>query len=137
MAPHCLFGVSLVLLGALSVSFCAACRVSGLWKTENGITMTIRLYENGSFNGTFRKAGHDAEATLAGYQQDGDQPTFSFTVKPKSTDSIISYIGQCFLPPDGEDLLLTTRIVKEHASNHTQDTEIKIACERFTRIYVV
>ncbi|XP_078533280.1 avidin-related protein 7-like [Lissotriton helveticus] len=134
-------GVTLLLLGFFAVSASAVCRVSGLWETIKNSSrltkMTIDLNNDGLFNGTYWEAGASIQSNLTGYQQDEELPTFGFTVKSVNSANTIVYVGHCYLPPGGEDILITTRIVKEHSLNPTDFRKMKANQVNFTRISVV
>ncbi|KAJ1212548.1 hypothetical protein NDU88_000203 [Pleurodeles waltl] len=140
MGPGTVSAVTLLLLGLFTVSASAACRVSGLWETKKnsneGTKITIRLKDDGLFSGTYREEGSSTLSNLTGYQQDGDQPTFSFAVKSKTSASTIAHIGCCYLPPNGEDILITTRIVKKSSTHPSDCLKITTTQVNFTRIFV-
>ncbi|XP_078533282.1 uncharacterized protein LOC144819183 isoform X2 [Lissotriton helveticus] len=132
-------GVALLLLGLFAAPLSDACRVSGPWETiknsNKGIRINIRPQEDGLFSGTYFDAGASTESNLTGYQQAGQQPTFGFTVK-SSTSATIVHMGHCYVSPDGESILITTKFVKEPSTYPKDFPKYTATAVNFTRIYV-
>ncbi|XP_074668722.1 LOW QUALITY PROTEIN: avidin-like [Strix aluco] len=99
------------------------CVLTGQWKNDLGSNMTIGELRNFiTFNGTYLTAVSMSPkkippSPLLGFQQHTDQPTFGFTVKWKSTNTITVFTGQCFLNDDGNEVLDTMWLLRLDADS--------------------
>ncbi|NXJ86786.1 AVID protein, partial [Trogon melanurus] len=109
--------------GANSESPLLQCVLTGDWINDLGSTMTIgKVNEEGSFSGTFFTAVGDASnpiepSPLLGYQKLINQPTFGFTMSWSCSDSILVYVGQCFVDDRGQEVLRTMWFLRSHADD--------------------
>ncbi|NXL67072.1 AVID protein, partial [Chordeiles acutipennis] len=98
------------------------CDLQGLWRNELGSNMTLSARDSaGSFSGSYHTAVTATNkqilvSPLQGAQQHPStkgQPTFGFTVQWQFTDSITTFVGQCFVDRRGKETLETAWLLRE------------------------
>ncbi|XP_069075438.1 avidin-like [Pleurodeles waltl] len=142
MAPgYCTKTPLLVLLGlALTTTVCSKCDLSGKWKNGLGSTMSIGSVDSkGGFEGSYLSALSSTDNTikespLAGAQQLDDEPTVGFTVKWNFSYSVTSFVGQCFVDDNGNEVLETIWLLRSHVGERTDNWKAtSVGTNSFTR----
>ncbi|KAM9456325.1 avidin [Clarias gariepinus] len=103
------------------------CNVSGEWHSELGSQLQLRA-DGPEVRGVYRTAvestrgaaGARREARVLGVMSDGAQPTVAFSALwPKG--SCTTWVGQCFISPEGGQVLKTLWMLRSAAESTTDN----------------
>ncbi|XP_028840447.1 avidin [Denticeps clupeoides] len=120
------------------------CNVTGLWRSDLGSALRLRATGpelRGSYvtavESSLGAAGPGREAKLLGFVGDGARPALAFSALWRG-GSISSWVGQCFMLPDGRWELRTQwmlRTVARGLSDNWRST--RFGEDRFTFVHEI
>ncbi|XP_048411166.1 avidin [Stegostoma tigrinum] len=104
------------------------CNVTGFWQNELGSVLNLNEIENYELRGQFLTAveaakgaaGSEGRARVVGIKNNGKEPTFSLSTA-WAGGSITSWVGQCLMLDDGQQILKTTWLLRSPASSLLED----------------
>ncbi|XP_043570489.1 avidin [Chiloscyllium plagiosum] len=124
-----IFAISLFLVAFFAPGILAGvCNMTGLWQNDLGSVLNLNEIENYKLKGKFLtaveaakgEAGSDRRARVIGIKNNGKEPTFSMSVA-WAGGSITSWVGQCLMLEDGQQILRTTWLLRSPATNLLED----------------
>uniref|UniRef100_W5M5U0 Avidin n=1 Tax=Lepisosteus oculatus TaxID=7918 RepID=W5M5U0_LEPOC len=124
------------------------CNLQGQWKNELGSNMTLGAPDrNGFFTGTYltavtaNKTLVIKQSPLTGnlnmFTANAQQRVFGFLVNWTFSDSVTSFVGQCFVQKDGTERLQTTWLLRGLAATEEDNwsqTRHRVGTNVFTRL---
>nr|XP_015201689.1 PREDICTED: avidin-like [Lepisosteus oculatus] len=122
------------------------CNLEGKWKNELGSIMTLSpLDKNGFFTGTYHTTVTansnlvTKESPLMGnlnvFTADTQQRVFGFLVNWTFSNSVTSFVGQCFVQKDGTERLQTTWLLRGSAATEEDNwSQTRVGTNVFTRL---
>ncbi|XP_041118791.1 avidin-like [Polyodon spathula] len=133
---------TLVLLFQVALYTCQTqkCNLKGKWKNQLGSTMNIsKGQNNGNFTGSYltkvtREKNVEIKISpISGVVHNSSEPIFAFLVKWSFSDSITSFIGQCFDDDKGERLE-TIWLLRAKASSSENWAATRVGSDVFRRL---
>ncbi|MBN3326462.1 AVID protein, partial [Atractosteus spatula] len=122
------------------------CNLQGQWKNELGSNMTLSAPDtNGFFTGTYHTAVTAnktlviKQSPLTGnlnmFSAKTQRRVFGFLVKWTFSDSVTSFVGQCFVQKDGSERLQTTWLLRGSAATEVDNwSKTRVGTNVFTRL---
>ncbi|XP_055510009.1 avidin [Leucoraja erinacea] len=118
------------------------CNMTGTWWNVLGSTFYLSEAENSSLRGRYQtaveaaagEAGPDGLAPVIGIRHSGREPTFSMSTV-WAGGSITSWVGQCLMQEDGNQVLKTMWLLRSPVASLEEDWKsTRVGQDTFYRI---
>uniref|UniRef100_A0A4W3GDR5 Avidin-like n=1 Tax=Callorhinchus milii TaxID=7868 RepID=A0A4W3GDR5_CALMI len=115
------------------------CNMTGLWRSGLGSAVHLAERGGGALRGRYmtavevQKGDAAPESDVMGVRNTGRNPTFSFSVA-WAAGSTTSWVGQCFVQEDGQEVLKTMWLLRSSATSPQENwAAVRIGEDTFHR----